>query len=345
MGGVNIGGVAAPLASYEVPYIGTYFDVGTGFNFNYLGGLSYEPGQDPSGPLITPTANFVENPWLSPDGTMWTFMNAGKIYVLNTDGTGLTLVYDGTNGGVEFSLWGPDSTFLIFTPRDYLTDGADIFTAPADGSNTSGSILATIAGAKPVAEPQYSDDGTKILFARNNTSTQNQVWVMEADGSSPTQIATFPTQFSGLFGERPALTFQPGTTRFTWNDGSLASPVWKCMGIDGSGIVTLNSGTSSTALTPRFRSWLPDASGYISRISSAPTVLKLVQADGSGNATWFTTAHSITANYFVMPNDLTRVYYDSGNDIYSFLIDPVGTDERNELPSGDGTGTNFGLTG
>lgn len=119
------------------------------------------------------TADRLEDPTWSPDGTEIAFSRWGKqepgIWVMNADGSGKRRV---TNGPDEAPTWSPDGTRIAFQ-RDLRTWRRSTLAQPGIYvMNTDGSGQTALGGG---SRPAWSPDGTKIAF--------DGISVMNADGS------------------------------------------------------------------------------------------------------------------------------------------------------------------
>lgn len=152
-------------------------------------------------PITTNTHVTSGRPQWSPDGQKVVFVSwqnidgsdAGgsqNIWVINADGSGLkalTTITGASNPGLiisaEFPQWSPDGTKVIFFSNRKL-DGSDamndnqasnVWIMNSDGSNLKPLTSFTTVG---VYNPQWSPDGSKIVFVSTN------IWVMNSDGSN-----------------------------------------------------------------------------------------------------------------------------------------------------------------
>lgn len=101
------------------------------------------------------------------------------IYTMNPDGTGLTQLTAGPAFGPDYS---PNRKKIVF------------WRYAADVPSTDRRIIIMNANGTAQTEigqgfsPRFSPDGTKILFVRQDTLNFPHLWVMNADGSNPTQL-------------------------------------------------------------------------------------------------------------------------------------------------------------
>ncbi|MHB0875015.1 MAG: protein kinase domain-containing protein, partial [Anaerolineae bacterium] len=125
-------------------------------------------------------------PVWSPDGTRLAFASNRQVdppgiavYVMNADGSGLTLVATGTEPA-----WSPDGTRLVYqASRD---DNTDIYVANIDGS---GEVRLTDDPAVD-SSPDWSPDGTRIAFESDRDGNA-EIYVMNVDGSDVTNLTQY----------------------------------------------------------------------------------------------------------------------------------------------------------
>src|SRR5437660_408390 len=115
-----------------------------------------------------------------------------QIYVMNPDGSGVARVTNDTGGSVD-PIWSPDGKRIAYA--NFHSGRSEIFAINVVGT---GETQLTTEGGFPGA---WSPDGTRIAFANNRDGDDEDIFVMNADGS--------------------------GVTPLTFNDGvSDAVPVW-----------------------------------------------------------------------------------------------------------------------
>ncbi len=158
-----------------------------------------------------------------------------EAYTVNPDGTGLGLFFGrATDHSPE---WSPDKSKIAFI-RDTQT-GANLFVMNADGSNVR--QLTTHAG-QDILWPDgfqndyrnWSDDSRQIVFA-NRINSQNQLHVIDVDGTNHVQLTNYHADFNG-WSPDGRVTFSSGTSGS--DDIYLIKP-------DGTGIVNLTNTSTS----------------------------------------------------------------------------------------------------
>ena len=152
-----------------------------------------------------------KDPDVSPDGSKVAFASDRtgdwEIYVVETDGTGLTRVtFD--RGNDARPVWSPDGSKIAFeSDRD---DNWEIYVANADGTNPT--RLTDDPGAD--RNPVWSPDGSQIAFDSDRDGNTDVYTVNAEDGSELTRITT-----DDAIDDQP--TWSPDGTRIafrSWRD-------------------------------------------------------------------------------------------------------------------------------
>jgi Tol biopolymer transport system component len=126
-------------------------------------------------------------PAWSPDGSQIAFARPNsQIYVINTDGSGLTqLTFSSI--GARNPAWSPDGSKLAFAS----VSPQDIWTMDSNGSN-----LTRLTFDQAVdKQPSWSPDGSRIAFDSSRDGNF-EIYVMDDDGSHQTRLTTNPARDS-----------------------------------------------------------------------------------------------------------------------------------------------------
>jgi Tol biopolymer transport system component len=133
----------------------------------------------------------------------------GEIVIENSDGTKERTLLSPPTGSVdETPDWSPDGSQLVFVRWTPQTE--QVFGAAADGSSLR-ALTAIAAGSGASIggldeHPVYSPDGSKIAYIHISGDKQNDVrqhedvWIMDSDGSSETDVTHLPDYAGELDG-------------------------------------------------------------------------------------------------------------------------------------------------
>lgn len=274
---------------------------------NTLATLSPSPTPSPipaPSPTPTPTSQsgtivFISRRAL--DGSDNVNINVtSNVWIIGSDGTNLKPLTRITATGADTAsaIFSPDGRKITFVSSRAL-DGSDaansngtpnIWTMNPDGSGLTAISLLRNVGPRAVLDPQWSPDGTKLAFASARPldgsdapelANPLNIWVMKADGSSPTALThhTLPeTDTLGAF-------WSPDGSKLTF---ATAQNAW-VMNADGSAVVQLTKITAFGVATSA-PLWSPDGSRLSFMSNQA--------LDGNDTANL-----NFTTNIWVMKND------------------------------------------
>lgn len=142
------------------------------------------------------TSSWINSdPAWSDDGSKVVFVrdaNLPKLWTMNADGSGKTRLTHAPGKEDGTPKLSPDAARVVFTrSKSYGVQclyRTDIFVTNVDGSGTRN---LTKTCRRRENSPQWSPDGSKILFTRQ-TSGRTQIFVMNADGSGVTRLTDGP---------------------------------------------------------------------------------------------------------------------------------------------------------
>lgn len=229
--------------------------------------VSQSPGQDPQ--LLTAEDETLLDDILNsiqrPDATTVVFADSDSSFAttlerIKADGTGRAVIMSNAGGEVmDVPFWHP-------------TDNSVIFIEGVNGRPLQGRIVSiNVSGSgytiiDEIADdpthpgwwrPQYNHDGTLIAATRRST-TSDQLYVMDADGSNQVLVSNGDFGFRG-FGSQYGWANNSNVLVFAddTNGG-----IWK-VNADGTGLTQLGSGgTASGYFVGKF-CWLADDSAII----------------------------------------------------------------------------------
>jgi hypothetical protein len=130
----------------------------------------------------------------SPDGSRIAFGDLDGLYVMNSDGTGVTKIAHNPSGDND-PRWAPDGSKIVFA-RSIGSDSA-IYTVRPDGTELS-RVDRTPNNAD--FAPDWSPDGSKILFTTDTYFPEYDfvdyaMWIMDSDGDNAYLVASEPSGY------------------------------------------------------------------------------------------------------------------------------------------------------
>jgi Tol biopolymer transport system component len=165
----------------------------------------YVMNSDGTNPHPVTTGFFDVEPRFSPDGTRIVFSRIRKvagngfqqeaIFIVNADGSNPRQL---TAWGLaeEHPTWSPDSQWIVFNvAKELFThppgSSFSIYVMRPDGTDQH--LLYNGRANMPAVKPQFSPDGTKILFACvSQTNGSEDICVMNSDSSNVIDIISTP---------------------------------------------------------------------------------------------------------------------------------------------------------
>jgi Tol biopolymer transport system component len=256
---------------------------------------------------------------------------AEEIWVMTPDGGNLRRLTNSfeSEAGIAAS---PDGQRIAFARILYTCRGSDceisssaIWVMDADGANQV--QLSTNPGTMKDAAPEWSPDGTRIVFESQSGALASELWIMDADGSNRT-----PLTDDGSGNGDP--DWSPDGTRIAYECNRSEDGASDLCAINANGTETRNLTGGPAGMTDAANpAWSPDGSKIAFDSPLAGTrEIWVMNADGSSPT-------RLTTHNFREPGNRAPTWSPDGNQIafHSSTV-RVGDDEIIAVMNADGTG-------
>jgi Tol biopolymer transport system component len=233
---------------------------------------------------LTTDASFDACPAYSADGKEVAFCSdrSGAFEIWAMDRTGRAQREVTHLGGYAiFPDWSPDGSRIAFSGSESIDPNDEIYVVDAA---TGGDLQALTSCAGAAAGcfndfPAWSPDGTKIAYVHaddvdaDGNPVNEQVWVMNADGSGNAQL----TSDANAHDEVP--DWSPDGRRIAYTDGDFGSEHIWVMDADGGHQTQLTSGTADEFGA----AWSPDGSriAFVRDFGDGNRPVFVMNADGT----------------------------------------------------------------
>ncbi|QIN83560.1 hypothetical protein GBA63_13625 [Rubrobacter tropicus] len=236
----------------------------------------------------------------------WSDRSTGPGLYTTFPGNSTAAKVPGTSPGESQPTWSPDGTRIVF--QSTSRNSKEISVMNADGS---GRQQLTSTDTIAEQEPTWSPDGTRIAFVAGksdtDTTTDLEIWVMDADGSDLVQMTNTP---QGVRDTQPA--WSPDGSRFAFlsegRPGDTNSNIY-VMDANPATNDALNLTDDDSTMTPVYQyndedpTWSPDgtriaystkADVWTMNASNGSGKVNLTTGDGGGSQpTWSPDGNSI----------------------------------------------------
>ncbi len=214
------------------------------------------------------------------------------LWIINTDGTGLTPLYTAGHIDWTFPLFNNGLVLAISTPPQYVSFNADgtkvVVSLRRPGIDTGFNIFAINtngSGFVPLTDttdefsdldPIFSPDGSKIVFRKENGDGTYRLCVMDADGSNERVLSNAVVDLQA--------SFSPDGSKVVFTTTRLSSqfPDIHVIDVDGTNEIRLTNNSSHNA----FASFSPDGPQIVFSASSnggyQALEIFVINPDGTG---------------------------------------------------------------
>jgi Tol biopolymer transport system component len=246
-------------------------------------------GRDPEDEHVNAEAVGEGYDW-SPDGARLAFSDYApesgaapnwKVFVMDPDGVGRVQVTEGP-GLDSDPAWSPDGSRLAFA-RSLSPEPeagcwgsqlcpSDIYTTSLDGT----AVVRLTEHPADDSQPDWSPDGTSVVFKSTRDDPSGEIYVMRADGTGVTRLTTDPG-----FQSTPVWSPDGSRIAFVGFDPGAAVDVF-VMNADGTGITRLTDNGGNSFV--QGLDWSPDGTriAFSSDLQGTEVSLYVMNSDGSG---------------------------------------------------------------
>ena len=117
-----------------------------------------------------------------------------EIFIMNSDGSGQTQLTPTSNTGDNDSdpAISRDGKLIVFERDDPVAPNDDEIFIMDSGGGAVTQLTFNGGGNDSDQDPVFSPDGKKIYFESNRTAGNNEIWVMNVDGTDQRQLTSTP---------------------------------------------------------------------------------------------------------------------------------------------------------
>ena len=163
----------------------------------------FDPGTWSPSPILPATPAPSPTPYAAqPDGSMFAYLQGGRLWVANRDGTGAHELLPDLVGKPGSLAWSSDGTRLVFSMiRDGDPNGVSrLYLTDASGSEPQMVDTGCVARCTGDSEAAFSSDGTRLVFVRTITGAGSVLATVDLTTGRVAELAsTRVSETSGNF--------------------------------------------------------------------------------------------------------------------------------------------------
>jgi Tol biopolymer transport system component len=247
-----------------------------------------------------------ESPAWSPDGQRIAFISNNDVYIVNADGSELTLLYNAPSMLNATPRWSPDGELIAFMSGPTFFDNA-IYIINVDSNEKT---RLTDSPITHVLDFRWSPDGSQIAFDCWCEPPEVHMYVMNADGRELTKLGNNQS-------ESPS--WSPDSKRVVFDSGSAGSTDIYTINADGSDLTRLTNGGRYFAPL-----WSPDGTQITFFSASTGKNVYIMTANGGGERPLVSAKDTGHIASFSWSPDSQQIAFVHGHDIYIANSDGSG---------------------
>ena len=172
---------------------------------------------------ITKSPSVYETAVFNPSGTKILFSQytgsatgARRMFLINVDGTNKRRFAPDVGGNLQDGTYSPNGNRIAYIGGSMTRNPSTLRTIRADGDPSTIKVLANVDNSRT---PDWSPDGTRIVFSRANYETDiTDIIRIDADGTDPVNITEYT---AGMYADAPVWAPDGTAILFGGPDGEI----------------------------------------------------------------------------------------------------------------------------